>query len=314
MKVTIKQLSEMITRAILQEVDARKIPRWWFGTYAFVLAYNQGLKEGLFPRNQPIEIEFTVGQKNIWANGMLTIDITSPRPNRDFFTGGPGHDLLHGLTQNSQPHFGTFPKNDLSVSTGNKSDYRYRNIKRAFDSIKKDFGVDLTTVFGKNSYTGEVEDFTKKIESYLLKKTREAQGEDLSSDDTDKWEKIYYRFDSFTRPSNYFSNNHIKKGGKNNPTHAIEEEIGNVVSDQLASFLANSEPIDRQVVAFILDQVDRWEEASEFGFYDNPSNEKTIQRWKQHMRNVLPRFVAIYNQKLAMLEKTNLGSVSSVNV
>lgn len=299
----------MITKTILKEVDARKIPRYWIGTYAFVLAYNQGLKEGLFPRHQPIEIEFVFGSKSIWANGVMTINIVD-RPYEDFFKTGPGHDLLHGLTQNSQPHFGTFPKNDLSVSTGNKTDYRYRNVKRAFDVIKQKHGVDLAAVFPKNSYKGNIEDFIEKdVKGYIATMVKQARKGDIFSREFKKWDNIEYDFDKITRPSNYFSNNHIQKGGKNNPTHAIEEEIGNVVSDQFARFLANSEPIEKRTVSYILNLVNDWDEAKEFGYYNHPSNDDTILRWKEHMGNVLPRFIELYNQKLAMLAKTSIGSI-----
>lgn len=305
---TENELRQLIKEAILQEIDIQRVPQVFMGVYAFVLAYNVASAAGIFPRHQPINIEFN-SKRTVFSNGTLFID-PKETPKRDQFTDGAYHDLLHGLTQNSQPVFGTFkggahvPQED-EISTNNRASYQPRMVKRAFEELKS-IGIDLSDKLPKMPSS----DNKRNFELYLNKIRIE-----LNDLPHPLWQQAFSIWNKYVFYGNYYNHSHKNAKRANPPTHAIEEIIGNFVSDQLGTYLYQSAEIPMSIMPSLEDKFNNYSpvtDAKEFPYYDHETNDQTIDRWVGHLRDVLPKFIKIYNQKLAMLKRTKFGKDSLI--
>lgn len=300
MKIKLSEFKKLITKMVLQEVDLTKVDRGWLGAYAFVLAYNTGLAEGLFPRNQKMNLEFIVDGKSAFMNGTLFIN-ANEEPEVYFFQGGPGHDMLHAITQNSQMHFASFaggarsPKLSQDISKNNTNKFGLRNLRRLSDEILEKFGIDISKEFNLNTPKTSIEILIDNIKKFLRNQ--------------DKTNGAVNYFVVNMQQANYYDNRHINKSKPNAPTHAIEEELGNLVSDSFKNVLPFSKFMSDRKLSEILEAIDSWDEdkAYEFPFYDHETNSDTIFKWKEYIKRVLPRFVELYNEKLALLSRTKFG-------
>lgn len=296
MKIKAKELFGLIAEATKQhllEADITKVDPMWIGTYAFVQAYNQALAAGLFPRNQKLGVEFSLTD-NGFRNGVLLISAYD-RPTPRYFKSGHGHDLLHGLTQNSQPHFGTF-RGEEAQSTNNKSSFKKKLFNLAFKEIRDKFGIDLFKRFPEVSMNKSLtQEELHKIQIEAIKFLRE---EDYDA---------YELFNKHTARTNYFSRITSKGFRRDNPTHAYEEEMGNIVSDALVPYVSGSQPIPPDLFDSLMKSLQNFEEPQDFRTYDHPSNEQTKQKWLTHFQKVLPEFFQLYNASLERLKRTGFG-------
>jgi hypothetical protein len=298
-KTTIQELKffiqEAIEEVLLAEVDLTQIPPQWMSTYAFVQAYNDGLAQGLFPRHQRMDIEFTDEKKSQFRNGTLFVS-TSELPTIGFFKYDAGHDLLHGLTQNLQPQFGTF-KSTSDVSKGNERKFSAQDLRRFFDYAQKKYGINLKQKFPIIPPSNQLQSFLKTIEPYVFSQNNLELNKEFL--------KMTYKRDHFTQRFNPDGSFATKT---QNPTHAVEEELGNVVSDALAKPLANNELFTPALIEEIKQGLKQYSPGGEFGMIKSPETPRIIERWQTFLTNLLPEFSKLYNARLSRLKSTKFGA------
>lgn len=218
----------------LKEVDLQEVNPAWMGVYAFIQAYNDGLAQGIFPRNQKLDIEFTDNfTENEFANGTLYV---SPDSAPTEYVDGPIHDILHMLTQNIVQHF-----QSRKLSPGGR-------------------GFELS----KNNIGGQ------------------------------------WRDDYFT------------KSGKLVPTHGMEENVGNIVSDLIGPYVIDSRFIKNNTLKNAIQNLKELEYSNYISTHKTPESAPVTlgslaEKWIEYLSEVLPKFVLLYNKRLARLERTNFG-------
>lgn len=298
MKIKLSQFKKLITEMVLQEIDLKSVNPNLIGAYAFVLAYNEGLAQGLFPRNQKLNIEFA--GRNVFSNGTLFVN-PYVGIRKDEFYAGAGHDLLHSLTQNGQMHFSSFKKgaevpSSTTSSKNNETKAKLRTILRAFKIIKEKFGLDLFSQF-PDIKTKPVE----KSYAEIMKFLSNYNGPD----------GYQIRNLLSISNSNYYDHGHIDSKNPNPPTHAIEEIIGNFINDGITIQVFSGVEITKQTVEEILAQIENWNDNkdfyNQFKFYDRKENNSIIEKWKNYVNRILPSFALLYNEKLNRLKRTKFG-------
>jgi hypothetical protein len=299
MKTTIRELKWMIAESIKKqlfaEADATKIPPQWISTYAFIQAYNDALAQGLFPRNQRMDIEFTSEPRSQFRNGTLFASLTDT-PTRDFFTYDAGHDVLHGLTQNLQPHFSTF-KSNASKSTGNSAKFSARDIKKFFEYVKNKHGFDLKREFPRIPKEDQLYNFVQTVMRYIEK--------NLPNEVQAAFKRFIFKRDYFTQRFDH--EGELTDKGQN-PTHAIEEEMGNIISDGIASALAANAPITPALIEELKQSLERYQPGGEFPMFKSPEIPRIIERWRSFLTELMPSFFKLYNSRLSRLKASKFGA------
>lgn len=312
-------LREAIREAlIIKEVDVKNIDRRWKGAYAFAMAYNKAMAMGLFPRSQPLNIEFSRKfLQHSFKNNTLYVIPTIP-PSRGFFITGPGHDFTHILSQNLIQHFhkktSEFPSGKM-----NKSFISLKDIKRFLNLIKQELGFDLLKKFPI-----KLEDLQKNDQ------LRREWGEKIFI----FFEDLMHKADSPGEKEEYgnlmkiFSDNimqsrdgwvtrfdpegNLYNKRRSTPGHAFEEEMGNEVGEKMAMHLANGLPVEQAELEEMLNEIRDYalRNRGSMDIADAQIRKNTIQKWVSHFEEILPKFIGIYNNTLAMLDKTKFGFAS----
>lgn len=307
---------------LLNEADIREVNPQTIGAYAFVLAYNEGISKGLFPRSEPISIEFHPESSFVLRNNTLFVPIGQTKIDLTTFSLGHGHDLGHILTQNIFKHFQlSKTQNKGDVSPGNKERLNFENVKKFYDWFKKKYDYDLSINVPPPEKTLKKPVFMHDLREKLKREIFEESGLKISAKDEFL---IRQFFEKLSLYKGYF-HNRLQWGKDNQPlidqgtetiTHAIEETIGNVVTDNISILLAKGLPIYPEVVREIFDKLSDIQNTEHPRFDEFKPNvaggreqiaKEQIAKWKQHFYDILPKFAELYNKKLFILKNTGYG-------
>lgn len=323
----------MLLYDLLFEADLKKINPSIKGVYAFILAYNK-LVGTLF--RKPLYIEFDERYKKPLLSGrtfFVSPTLAIPEMN---YSAGALHDLLHGITQNIIETFSKYREINPELKTHikrpydaiavgdktlfnqqNQSRFTFKNYKVAIEEIRKVVKV-IPPVYEPSYVITDIPHSIKK----LSKQDRQLALSDFLKQkifDLDK--QIQIPFGIVTRfgdlmGKDYFrqktSNNNIETSYgsvSSNPTHRIEEDIGNFVSDYFGYSVQNSWPIEdpNKLYSEIMEKVQS--KIDDYSTRDNKQNSlKQVNKWKEYFIKILPPLFQEYNNQLNKLDRTLLGS------
>lgn len=338
---------------ILFEINLRDVKPSLMGIYAFYLAYNK-LVGKVFRSPLKLEFETNNLPKPVFKNKTLYINphIELSRTNGTCFNGAC-HDMLHMITQNIIESFGKFKKQGKTdVAQANETVLSlkyYAAVLKILNTIGIPYvkeGFSIKSVYEKAKLYAQTEPTTTKVDKQqiiskilrsnlaalkVIKNSFSSRLDAGVSDLLDKllkyYGKTYYEVLSLD-PEKLshlskdelikFANANIENSNPpktNNTTHAIEEMVGNVFSDNFREALENSEQVD--VKAFIdffkadFDTINiENSDSVEFPIGQNQMEiaHKQKTKWKEYLLMVLPLFLNEYNKQLQILKGSKFGS------
>lgn len=309
--------------SIIKEADIRQVHPKTMGAYAFVLAYNDGIAKGLFPRSEPVAIAFSDQTDSFDLRGntaYFPVGSGATVINSDTYIGGSGHDLMHLITQNLFKHF---QKRDSAGALGSSKNNKSKLNQKGFEQIDKMFaaiGVDMKKELRMD----------KMPEKYSQASHMKIQMQNILDYHKDKFQSLsdYSRFSenikALKHTVNYFdspierekgTDKALDRNGDQHITHSVEENMGNIVSDVLAPHVSSGEPFTAGVLKVALDRMDAVEDTSHERFGEFQPNDaglgdiaiQQIEKWKSYFHKMLPAFADLYNKRLATLKKTQYG-------
>lgn len=307
-------VKKAIKESFLVEADLTTVNPIWIGTYAFVLAYNDGLAKGLFPRSQPLGMEFDSKIKN-WSFSNGTV-FANPNVGHlaEFYQSEAGHDLLHALTQNISQHFGAIPKFGKPQAKANKEILSAQDLERFIRWAKKTYQVDFDKLVPGTNNPDKREEMLARGEDILSYTSNRSFDRSMPQQERNMWGKIdSIAFQTLGKERRYFQQPFDHEGNPAtkttyNPTHAVEENMGNIVNDALARIFQYSGKIDDSTIKEILQSlVDSDDKKPEFEPTPHPENGRMTDKWRAYLTDLLPKFAALYNKRLAQLQATSFG-------
>lgn len=307
---------------VLKEVDIKKVHPNLKGLYAFVLAYNAAMSQGILARSEPISIEFDEKQKALNLAGNTIYVPPNLRVSSVTFTSGSGHDVMHILTQNIFKHFQrrkSQTNHDLSYTNTRRFNLNdYLKVKKW---VKTKYNVDFEKLAPEpaSKTENDWEVYRNKLINALRKEKAKLDMVGGNHEDFNKVEELIYSM-SFTKK--YFDQEMqygpqgepLPGQRKNTITHSVEEVIGNIVSDELAYNVSDSIEIGPDALNGILRRLDDTKSTRSFTefppYVDGREDvaQEQVEKWKNYFRVFLPKFIEIYNQKIGMLNRTKFGN------
>lgn len=339
----------MLLYSILFEADIKQVSPATKGLYAFVNAYSR-LAGPIF--RKPLYIEFDPkNTKPILSGRTLYV---SPHLKDVSCSVGACHDMLHGITQNIVESFGKFKKQGKQdVAPANETVVSlkyYDSVLKILDTVgipydKSEFSVKAAYEKAK-SYSPANPTITRVDKQQIISKILRSDLQALKnikisfeqnldggiSALLDKllpyFGKNYYEVltydpeklahlskDELIKFANEtpIGNSNVKT--TNNATHAIEEMVGNVFSDNFREALENSEQVDiKAFMDFFKADFDTINiensDSVEFPIGGNQMEiaHKQKAKWKEYLLMVLPLFLNEYNRQIQILKASKFGA------